>query len=87
MQNSTRKNGESEQLYRAKRMSALTPTMMLLGFIPIFTFGLGTWQIQRLKWKVNLIDELQEKLEQSPLALPKKVKCATLSFIAICCIT
>jgi len=39
--------------------------------MPIFTFALGTWQ---LKWKVNLIDELQEKLEREPINLPRQVK-------------
>jgi surfeit locus 1 family protein len=42
--------------------------------MPIFTFGLGTWQLQRLKWKVNLIDELGEKLEREPISLPRQVK-------------
>lgn len=49
--------------------------MVLLGFMPIFTFALGTWQVQRLKWKVNLIDELTEKLERPPMGLPGMIKC------------
>jgi len=49
--------------------------MIVLGSIPIFTFALGTWQVQRLKWKISLIDELTEKLEREPLVLPNKVKC------------
>jgi len=47
--------------------------MMLIGFIPFFTFALGTWQLQRLQWKVALIDELEEKLELQPLSLPQKI--------------
>ncbi|KAG6911618.1 hypothetical protein DXG01_011921 [Tephrocybe rancida] len=47
--------------------------MLLIGFIPVFTFALGTWQLQRLKWKVNLIDELEEKLQLQPLSLPPKI--------------
>jgi surfeit locus 1 family protein len=35
------------------------------------------WQVQRLKWKVDLIDELQEKLEMQPLTLPNHVECAS----------
>ncbi len=50
--------------------------MLLVGFIPFFTFGLGTWQLRRLQWKINLVDELKEKLELPPLALPRKIKCA-----------
>ncbi|KAF7979407.1 hypothetical protein HWV62_42522 [Athelia sp. TMB] len=45
-----------------------------MGFMPFFTFGLGTWQLQRLQWKVNLIDELREKLEREPISLPQQVK-------------
>ncbi|KAF5388466.1 hypothetical protein D9757_004620 [Collybiopsis confluens] len=47
--------------------------MVVLGIIPVFTFVLGTWQVQRLKWKVNLIDELEEKLQLAPLSLPRKI--------------
>ncbi|KAG6840916.1 hypothetical protein C0991_003258 [Blastosporella zonata] len=47
--------------------------MVFIGIIPVFTFALGTWQLQRLKWKVNLIDELEEKLQLQPLFLPPKI--------------
>ncbi|KAH8119874.1 SURF1-domain-containing protein [Phellopilus nigrolimitatus] len=70
---------QSEQSYRAKHSSTLTPTMVLLGFMPVFTFVLGTWQIQRLKWKIDLIDELQEKLQRSPMKLPDFVNVDALS--------
>ncbi|KAH9950880.1 SURF1-domain-containing protein [Amylocystis lapponica] len=46
---STTSQGPSS--YRAKKESLLTPTMLLVGLIPIFTFALGTWQVQRLQWK------------------------------------
>jgi hypothetical protein len=65
----------SEAGYSPRRDPWITPTMILLGFVPIFTFGLGTWQLQRLKWKVALIDELEEKLQLQPLSLPKRIKC------------
>ena len=48
--------------------------MLFIGIIPIFTFALGTWQLQRLQWKVALIDELEEKLQLQPLSLPDKIK-------------
>jgi len=47
--------------------------MVLLGIMPIFTFALGTWQLKRLKWKINLIDELEEKLQLQPLHLPSNI--------------
>ena len=48
--------------------------MILVGCVPIVTFALGTWQVQRLKWKVALIDELEEKLEREAIPLPPHVK-------------
>lgn len=75
------RNETGGNAYRAKHMSALSPTMILLGFMPIFTFTLGTWQIQRLKWKVNLIDELSEKLQRLPMSLPGVIKCAIVLLI------
>ncbi|KAF8560004.1 SURF1-domain-containing protein [Imleria badia] len=59
--------------YAAKKSSWSSPTILLLGFIPIFTFALGTWQLQRLQWKINLIDELEEKLQRDPILLPKRI--------------
>ncbi|KZT74999.1 mitochondrial protein required for respiration [Daedalea quercina L-15889] len=59
--------------YTTKRERWITPTMVLVGIIPIFTFALGTWQVKRLKWKVALIDELEEKLHREPMTLPKRV--------------
>ncbi|GBE77684.1 Cytochrome oxidase assembly protein [Sparassis crispa] len=46
--------------------------------MPIFTFALGTWQVQRLKWKVALIDELEEKLHLEPMLLPKQINVAAI---------
>jgi len=70
---STSATAESSPTYKAKKDSLLSPAMILLGIIPIFTFALGTWQVERLKWKINLIDELQEKLSREPMALPRKI--------------
>jgi len=50
--------------------------MVLLGIMPIFAFALGTWQVERLKWKVNFIDELEEKLQRDPMLLPRNVNLA-----------
>jgi len=63
-----------QQPIRARQVSSLSPTLLLLGFMPVFTFGLGIWQIQRLKWKVNLIDELTQTLQKPALLLPGTVE-------------
>ncbi|KAH7334226.1 SURF1 family-domain-containing protein [Rhizoctonia solani] len=60
------------------QFSWTSPTTLILGFIPIFTFGLGTWQIQRLQWKIALIDELEEKSRREPLVLPKRINLSVL---------
>ncbi|EIN13996.1 hypothetical protein PUNSTDRAFT_117611 [Punctularia strigosozonata HHB-11173 SS5] len=56
--------------------------MIITGFIPISCFALGTWQVKRLKWKVALIDELEEKMERDPLPLPSRVNLDVLSNFA-----
>ena len=47
---------------------------LFLALVPIVTFGLGTWQIQRLRWKVGLIELYEERLSTPPITLPKKFK-------------
>ncbi|XP_048414574.1 surfeit locus protein 1 isoform X2 [Stegostoma tigrinum] len=38
--------------------------------IPVTTFSLGTWQVQRRKWKLQLIKDLQARTRSEPLPLP-----------------
>ncbi|GCB60118.1 hypothetical protein scyTo_0012681 [Scyliorhinus torazame] len=38
--------------------------------IPVATLGLGTWQVQRRKLKVQLFKELKERSRSDPLPLP-----------------
>jgi len=64
--------------YSVKRSPVLNPTLVALGLIPVLTFALGTWQVQRLKWKVDLIDQLSEKLQRDPIQLPNKVNLAAI---------
>lgn len=42
--------------------------------IPLITFGLGVWQVQRRKQKIALIDYLQERTRSQPLELPTDPK-------------
>ncbi|VDB86632.1 unnamed protein product [Peniophora sp. CBMAI 1063] len=64
--------------YAAKRTSYFNPTLILIGTVPIFAFALGVWQVKRLKWKINLIDELTEKLHREPIVLPGQVNLETI---------
>lgn len=52
-----------------KRNKATSYNMWLL-VIPVTTFGLGTWQVFRLQWKVNLIKKLEERTKEDTIALP-----------------
>ncbi|KAK5852385.1 hypothetical protein PBY51_023856 [Eleginops maclovinus] len=42
----------------------------LLLLIPASTFGLGTWQVRRRQWKMQLIDELNRLTTAEPIPLP-----------------
>eukprot|EP00070_Physeter_catodon_P020800 XP_023981867.1 surfeit locus protein 1 [Physeter catodon] len=41
-----------------------------LFLIPVTAFGLGTWQVQRRKWKLQLIAELESRVTAEPIPLP-----------------
>ena len=47
----------------------LIPTLFT---IPVFIalIALGSWQIQRLYWKAELIEKLQKRSVEAPIALP-----------------
>jgi surfeit locus 1 family protein len=70
----SKRKTEVPTIYKPRQEPWVNPTMLVIGFIPFFTFGLGTWQLYRLQWKVALIDELEEKLNLHPISLPQKIK-------------
>lgn len=45
----------------------------LLVLMPIVSFGLGTWQIKRLKWKTNLITKSEYRIGLPPMPLPPTI--------------
>ncbi|KAL2037912.1 hypothetical protein N7G274_009387 [Stereocaulon virgatum] len=49
------------------------PGLILLVAIPAIAFGLGTWQIFRLKWKTELIARFEDRILRPPLPLPPRV--------------
>ncbi|EFE33835.1 uncharacterized protein ARB_07300 [Trichophyton benhamiae CBS 112371] len=46
---------------------------MARAIIPVTAFALGTWQVQRLEWKSNLIAKFEDRLIKPPLPLPPVV--------------
>ncbi|XP_033325836.2 surfeit locus protein 1 [Megalopta genalis] len=63
---------------KARKFIELPETLGPFGYfllsIPIGTFLLGTWQLKRLKWKVNLIQNLNERISHEPLQLPNDLQ-------------
>ncbi|WVQ79618.1 hypothetical protein IAT38_001718 [Cryptococcus sp. DSM 104549] len=56
----------------------LQPTTIVLIFVPILTGFLGVWQIKRLQWKLNLIEEVDRNLSKAPMLLPNSINLAAL---------
>lgn len=48
----------------------VTPLGYFLLLIPLGSLGLGCWQIQRKKWKEELIKQLEQQLNTVPVPLP-----------------
>lgn len=59
------------QLVRSKRQHG--PGLIILALIPITALALGTWQIQRLGWKTDLIKKFEDRLVRDPLPLPPSI--------------
>ncbi|XP_049809373.1 surfeit locus protein 1 [Schistocerca nitens] len=49
----------------------LKPFAWFLLLVPITTFALGTWQVKRRKWKLDLIADLESRTKQAPYDLPE----------------
>lgn len=71
---SARHNSPAPATQPSQYKSRARPFVFVLGLMPIFTFGLGTWQIQRLQWKLDMIDQLENKLHKDPVRLPARIE-------------
>lgn len=47
--------------------------LVILAAIPITSFALGCWQVQRLGWKSDLIARFEDRLIREPLPLPPRI--------------
>jgi surfeit locus 1 family protein len=50
-----------------------------LAVIPLTAFILGSWQVQRLTWKTDLIAKFEDRLVRPPLPLPPRIDPAAVS--------
>jgi surfeit locus 1 family protein len=81
----TRKMGldsHMEQQRTAPRQRSLA-TMMLLALCAMGAFGgfvaLGTWQVQRLHWKLDLIERVSNRVHAAPVRAPGPERWAEIS--------
>ena len=77
----TRNFSKSQTFSRLHVRSRLSPVVLVIGFIPLFTFALGTWQVRRRRWKLDLIEQLNDQASREPLELPEFVKCASVCLL------
>ncbi|XP_012259097.2 surfeit locus protein 1 [Athalia rosae] len=42
--------------------------------LPLFAFGLGCWQVERRKWKLDLISKIKGRLNNPPVDLPSDLE-------------
>lgn len=61
-------------LYVNKIFSIENCKFSLFKMVPASTFALGTWQVQRKRWKENLIAELNSRTSADPVELPKSLE-------------
>ncbi|KEY65522.1 hypothetical protein S7711_08756 [Stachybotrys chartarum IBT 7711] len=61
------------RIVRAGNQRKFGPMLILLAIMPITAFALGTWQVQRLGWKTELIAKLEDRLIRDPLPLPPQI--------------
>jgi surfeit locus 1 family protein len=68
------RQSSSTQYTTSTRNFKLTPTTAVLCFVPVLTGFLGVWQLQRLKWKVQLIEDVDTAMAKDPMILPNEIK-------------
>ncbi|KAJ5288550.1 hypothetical protein N7478_001580 [Penicillium angulare] len=49
------------------------PGLIIIALIPILSFALGSWQVQRLDWKTKLVAKFEDRLVRPPLPLPPRI--------------
>lgn len=69
-----RYSSSSTQYTTSTRNFRLTSTTAVLCFVPVLTGFLGVWQLQRLKWKLQLIEDVDTAMAKDPMILPNDIK-------------
>jgi hypothetical protein len=50
-----------------------TRNALIYSLFPLAAFGLGTWQVYRLRWKQDLIQSIKEAASADPIILDSNV--------------
>lgn len=58
----------------ATNASRARPFIYVLGLMPIVCLGLGGWQVGRLRWKLDMIDQFEAKLNKDTVRLPARIE-------------
>ncbi|CAK1588198.1 unnamed protein product [Parnassius mnemosyne] len=66
--NTTYANVIKSQKYKNQEGGEVIKWILLM--IPVTSFGLGCWQVYRLRWKLELVDMLQAKSNATPVNMP-----------------
>ncbi|KAJ8969773.1 hypothetical protein NQ314_001610 [Rhamnusium bicolor] len=61
-------------LRSSSKIRTIGPTGWFLLVIPVSSFSLGIWQVQRKKWKENLLTDLQTRTSSDPVPLPERLE-------------
>ena len=69
---------EESQDSATLQRSGITRIILVVCGLLIFSgfFALGTWQIKRLYWKLDLIDRVSQRVHADPVPVPEKVRWA-----------
>nr|CAH7742104.1 unnamed protein product [Callosobruchus chinensis] len=59
---------------RPSKIKKITPFAWSLLSIPAATFALGVWQVQRKKWKEQLLVDLYSRTHSNPVPLPANLE-------------
>uniref|UniRef100_A0A1I7UH97 SURF1-like protein n=1 Tax=Caenorhabditis tropicalis TaxID=1561998 RepID=A0A1I7UH97_9PELO len=78
------KSTKNEEKTGGKKRIEWSGGSILMLTIPAFAFSLGVWQCYRLKWKLDLIEHLKERLGQTAVELPEDLSCESLEPLEYC---
>ncbi|VEN53388.1 unnamed protein product [Callosobruchus maculatus] len=70
----TYSNATAKTSLRPTKIKKITPFAWSLLSIPAATFALGVWQVQRKKWKEQLLVDLYSRTHSTPVPLPPNLE-------------